>query len=250
MTTNVEPSFNYNTFLTNKQTLETDIDKFKSISENYDTTLDPSYVSFNNINLDEFNSFTTISNTDTDADCKAECSTDTNCVAYAYVDGSCNKYSNISSNFELGSGSLNIKRNKKDNIIDFGNYLKNTNTAIIGNAENVKNALANYDTDTTTNYYYDEANGDKNNLDSSFNALQETQRKYRNLIATNETNMDPIVVKTHYFRYIFLFTLMFIMLTTFIYFTVNNTANTGSNFMLYLVLFIIVFSVSIIYILK
>lgn len=243
-------TFEYDTFLTNKQSLETDIDKFKSISENYDTTSDPSYVSFNNINLDEFNSFTTISNTDTDADCKAECSTDTNCVAYAFVDGSCNKYSDIGSNFISGSDSLNIKRNKKDNIIDIGNYLMSTNTAIISHAESVKNELAKYDTDTTTDYYYDETNGDKDILDSSFNALQEIQKEYRNLIATNETNMDPIVVKTHYFRYMFLFTLMFIMLTTFIYFTVNNTANTGSNFMLYLVLFIIVFSVSIIYILK
>lgn len=243
-------TFEYDTFLTNKQSLETDIDKFKSISENYDTTSDPSYVSFNNINLDEFNSFTTISNTDTDADCKAECSTDTNCVAYAFVDGSCNKYSDIGSNFISGSDSLNIKRNKKDNIIDIGNYLMSTNTAIISHAESVKNELAKYDTDTTTDYYYDETNGDKDILDSSFNALQEIQKEYRNLIATNETNMDPIVVKTHYFRYMFLFTLMFIMLTTFIYFTVNDTANTGSNFMLYLVLFIIVFSVSIIYILK
>jgi len=241
-----ETSFNYNNFLINKQTLETYIDKFKSISENYDTTSDPSYVTFNNIVLPL--PFETISEPNTD--CKAECSTDTNCVAYAFVDGSCNKYSDIGSNFISGSDSLNIKRNKENNIVDIGNYLKNTNTTIIGNAESVKNALANYDTDTTTNYYYDEANGDKDILDSSFNALQETQKEYRNLIATNETNMDPIVVKTHYFRYMFLFTLMFIMLTTFIYFTVNNTANTGSNFILYLVLFIIMFSVSIIYILK
>ena len=240
-------TFAYVTFLQEKQSLETDIDKFKSISENYDTTSDPSYVTFNNIDLNQFTSFTTISNIDTDTDCKAECSTTTNCVAYAYVDGSCNKYSDISSTFETGSDSLNIKRNNTD-IIEIGNYLINTNTAIIGNAERVKTELANYD--TTTNNYYDEANGDKDDLDSRFNALQETQREYRNLIATNETNMDPIVVKTHYFRYMFLFTLMFIMLTTFIYFTVNNTANTGSNFMLYLVLFIIVFSVSIIYILK
>ena len=242
-----ETSFNYNNFLINKQTLETYIDKFKSISENYDTTSDPSYVTFNNIDLKQFNSFTTTS--DTDTDCKAECSTDTNCVAYAFVDGSCNKYSNINPNFESGIDSLNIKRNDKDNIVDIGNYLKNTNTTIISNAESVKTELANYN-DTTPDYYYDETNGDKDDLDSSFNALQETQKEYRNLIATNETNMDPIVVKTHYFRYMFLFTLMFIMLTTFIYFTVNNTANTGSNFMLYLVLFIIVFSVSIIYILK
>lgn len=241
-----ETSFNYDNFLINKQTLETDIDKFKSISENYDTTSDPSYVTFNNIDLNQFTSFTTTS----DTDCKAECSTDTNCIAYAFVDGSCNKYSDIGSNFISGSDSLNIKRNKKNNIIDIGNYLKNTNDVIKGHVESVKTELENYNNDTTTNYYYDEANGDKDILDSSFNALQETQREYRNLIATNETNMDPIVVKTHYFRYMFLFTLMFIMLTTFIYFTVNNTANTGSNFMLYLVLFIIVFSVSIIYILK
>ena len=238
-----ESSFNYNNFLTKKQTLETDIDKFKSISENYDTTSDPSYVTFNNIDLSNLTLLETIS----DTDCKALCSTDTGCVAYAFVDGSCNKYSNINPNFESGSDSLNIKRNNTD-IIEIGNYLMSTNTAIISHAENVKNELAKYD--TTTDYYYDETNGDKDTLDSSFNALQETQREYRNLIATNETNMDPIVVKTHYFRYIFLFTLMFIMLTTFIYLTVNNTANTGSNFMLYLVLFIIVFSVSIIYILK
>ena len=242
-----ESSFNYNTFLTNKQTLETDIDKFKSISENYDTTSDPSYVTFNNIGLPDLTLLETIS--DPNTDCKAVCSVDVSCVAYAFVDGSCNTYNDISSNFISGSDSLNIKRNKMDNIIDIGNYLKNTNTTIIGNAENVKTALANYN-DTTPDYYYDETNGDKDILDSSFNALQEIQKEYRNLIATNETNMDPIVVKTHYFRYMFLFTLMFIMLTTFIYFTVNNTANTGSNFMLYLVLFIIVFSVSIIYILK
>ena len=240
-----EPSFDYNNFLTKKQTLETDIDKFKSISENYDTTSDPSYVTFNNIDLSNLTLLETIS----DTDCKALCSTDTGCVAYAFVDGSCNKYSNINPNFESGSGSLSIKRNDKDNIIHIGNYLKNTNTTIIGNAESVKTELANYNT-TTPDYYYDETNGDKDTLDASFNALQETQKEYRNLIATNETNMDPIVLKTHYFRYMFLFTLMFIMLTTFIYFTVNNTANTGSNFMLYLVLFIIVFSVSIIYILK
>jgi len=243
-----ETSFNYNNFLTNKQTLETDIDIFKSISENYDTTSDPSYVTFNNIGLSNLTLISTTS--DPDTDCKALCSTDTGCVAYAYIDGSCNKYSDIGSNFISGNETLNIKKNKKDNIIDIGNYLMSTNTAIIGNAEIIKNTLANYNTDNTTNYYYDETNGDKDILDSSFNALQETQREYRNLIATNETNMDPIVVKTHYFRYMFLFTLMFIMLTTFIYFTVNNTANTGSNFMLYLVLFIIVFSVSIIYILK
>lgn len=247
-----ESSFDYNNFLTKKQTLETDIDKFKSISENYDTTSDPSYVTFNNIDLNQFALFTTISNTDTNTDCKALCSTDTGCVAYAFVDGSCNKYSNINPNFESGSGSLSIKRNDKDNIIHIGNYLKSVNTNIVTQANSVKNELEEYDADTTTNnkYYYNEANGDKDTLDASFNALQETQREYRNLIATNETNMDPIVVKTHYFRYMFLFTLMFIMLTTFIYFTVNNTANTGSNFMLYLVLFIIVFSVSIIYILK
>ena len=239
-------TFAYDNFLINKQTLETDIDKFKSISENYDTTSDPSYVTFNNIDLNQFTSFTTTS----DTDCKAVCSIDVSCVAYAFVDGSCNKYSDIDSNFISGSDSLNIKRNKKNNIIDIGNYLKNTNDVIKGHVESVKTELENYNTDTTTNYYYDEANGDKDILDSSFNALQETQREYRNLIATNETNMDPIVVKTHYFRYMFLFTLMFIMLTTFIYFTVNNTANTDSNFMLYLVLFIIVFSVSIIYILK
>ena len=241
----MESSFNYNTFLTNKQTLESEIDKFKSISENYDTTSDPSYVTFNNIVLSS--PFETIS--DPNTDCKAVCSVDVSCVAYAFVDGSCNKYRDIDSNFISGSDSLNIKRNKKDNIIDIGNYLINTNNVIIGHAESVKTELANYN-DTTPDYYYDETNGDKDILDSSFNALQETQKKYRNLIATNETNMDPIVVKTHYFRYMFLFTLMFIMLTTFIYFTVNNTANTGSNFMLYLVLFIIVFSVSIIYILK
>jgi hypothetical protein len=240
-------TFAYDIFLQEKQTLEADIDKFKSISENYDTTSDPSYVSFNNIGLSNLTLIETIS--DPNTDCKAVCSVDLSCVAYAYVDGSCNKYSNISSNFELGSDSLNIKRNKKDNIIDIGNYLKSVNTNITTQANSVKNELANYD-DTTTDYYYDEANGDKDNLNSSFNTLQEMQKEYRNLIATNETNMDPIVVKTHYFRYIFLFTLMFIMLTTFIYFSVNNTANTGSNFMLYLVLFIIVFSVSIIYILK
>lgn len=239
-------SFAYDNFLINKQTLETDIDKFKSISENYDTTSDPSYVIFNNIGLSNLTLLGTISEPDTD--CKALCSTDTDCVAYAYVDGSCNKYSDVSSNFISGSDSLNIRKNKKDNIIDIGNYLKNTNDVIKGHVESVKTELANYS--STTDYYYDETYGDKDNLDSSFNALQETQKEYRNLIATNETNMDPIVVKTHYFRYMFLFTLMFIMLTTFIYFTVNNTANTGSNFMLYLVLFIIVFSVSIIYILK
>jgi len=239
-----EPSFNYNTFLTNKQSLETDIDKFKSISENYDTTSDPSYVTFNNIDLNQFTSFTTTSDTDTDTDCKAECSLEDSCVAYAYIDGSCNKYTSINNDdFDLGSDSLNLK------LVGFGNYLKSVNTNIATQANSVKTELANYN-DTTTDYYYDEANGDKDDLDSSFNALQETQKEYRNLIATNETNMDPIVVKTHYFRYMFLFTLMFIMLTTFIYFTVNNTANTGSNFMLYLVLFIIVFSVSIIYILK
>ena len=64
-----ETSFNYNNFLINKKTLETDIDKFKSISENYDTTSDPSYVTFNNIDLNQFTSFTTTS--DTDTDCKA-----------------------------------------------------------------------------------------------------------------------------------------------------------------------------------
>jgi hypothetical protein len=240
-------TFAYDNFLQEKQTLESEIDKFKSISENYDTTSDPSYVIFNNIDLSTLTLLGTVSEPDTD--CKAVCSTDDSCVAYAYLDGSCNKYSDIDSNFISGSDSLNIKKNKKDNIIDIGNYLMSTNTAIIGNAEGVKTELANYDTDTV-DYYYDEANGDKDVLDSSFNALQETQKEYSNLIATNETNMDPIVVKTHYFRYIFLFILMFIMLTTFIYFTVNNTANTGSNFMLYLVLFIIVFSVSIIYILK
>lgn len=236
-----ETSFNYDNFLINKQTLETDIDKFKSISENYDTTSDPSYVTFNNIDLNQFTSFTTTS----DTDCKAVCSIDVSCVAYAYIDGSCNKYTSINNDdFDLGSDSLNLK------LVGFGNYLKSVNTNIATQANSVKTELENYNNDTTTNYYYDEANGDKDILDSSFNALQETQREYRNLIATNETNMDPIVVKTHYFRYMFLFTLMFIMLTTFIYFTVNNTANTGSNFMLYLVLFIIVFSVSIIYILK
>ena len=240
-------TFAYDNFLQEKQTLESEIDKFKSISENYDTTSDPSYVIFNNIDLSTLTLLSTTS--DPDTDCKALCSSDTNCVAYAYLDGSCNKYSDIDSNFISGSDSLNIKKNKKDNIIDIGNYLKSTNTAIIGDAERVKTELANYDTDTV-DYYYDEINGDKDVLDSSFNALQETQKEYSNLIATNETNMDPIVVKTHYFRYIFLFILMFIMLTTFIYFTVNNTVNTGSNFMLYLVLFIIVFSVSIIYILK
>ena len=232
-------SFDYNNFLTNKQNLETEINKFKSISENYDTTSDPSYVTFNNIDLNQFTSFTTTS----DTDCKAVCSIDVSCVAYAFVDGSCNKYTSINNDdFDLGSESLNLK------LVGFGNYLKSVNTNIATQANSVKTELAKYD--TTTDYYYDETNGDKDDLDSSFNALQETQKEYRNLIATNETNMDPIVVKTHYFRYMFLFTLMFIMLTTFIYFTVNNTANTGSNFMLYLVLFIIVFSVSIIYILK
>lgn len=240
-------SFAYDNFLQKKQTLESEIDKFKSISENYDTTSDPSYVIFNNIILSDLTLIETIS--DPDTDCKAVCSTDDSCVAYAFVDGSCNKYSNINSNFQTGSQTLNLKKNNAD-IIEIGNYLKSVNTNIATQANSVMTNLANYDTDTTTDYYYDEANGDKDVLDSSFNALQETQKEYSNLIATNETNMDPIVVKTHYFRYIFLFILMFIMLTTFIYFTVNNTANTGSNFMLYLVLFIIVFSVSIIYILK
>jgi hypothetical protein len=236
-------TFAYETFLTNKQNLESEIDKFKSISENYDTTSDPSYVTFNNIDLNHFTSFTTTS----DANCKATCSSETNCIAYAFVDGSCNKYSNISSTFESGSNTLNIKKNKED-IKHIGNYLKSVNTNIATQANSVITNLENYG--TIDDYYYDETNGDKNILDSSFNALKKTQREYRNLIATNETKMDPIVVKTHYFRYMFLFTLMFIMLTTFIYFSVNNTANTGSNFMLYLVLLIIGFSVSIIYILK
>ena len=96
-----ESSFNYNNFLTKKQTLETDIDKFKSISENYDTTSDPSYVTFNNISLPDLPSFTTISNTDTNTDCKALCSTDTGCVAHAFVDGSCNKYSNSNCTYSM-----------------------------------------------------------------------------------------------------------------------------------------------------
>lgn len=238
-------SFNYNNFVSNKQTLESEIDIFKSISENYDTTSDPSYVTFNNIDLSDLTLLGTISEPDTD--CKALCSTDTECVAYSFVDGSCNKYSAISSNLQSGSDSLNIKKNKED-VKQIGNYLKNSNTNIINHAKSVLDELDNFD--STVDYYYDETNGDKDILDSSFNALQETKKEYRNLIASNETKIDPIIVNTHYFRYIFLFTLMFIMLTTFIYFTVNNTANTDSNFMLYLVLFAIVFSVSIIYILK
>jgi|UniRef100_A0A6C0IQB7 hypothetical protein len=225
---------------TNKQTFESEIDKFKSISEHYDTTSDPTYVTFNNIDLSMFTSSETVS----DTDCKAACSLDDSCVAYAFVNGSCNKYTSINNNdFELGSDSLNLK------LVEFGNYLKHTNEVIKEHATSVKIELGNSDA-TTADYYYDENNGDKDNLDLNYNALQETQKEYRNLIASNETKMDPIFVNTHYFRYMFLLTLMFIMLTTFIYFTVNNTANTGSNFMLYLVLFIIVFSVSIIYILK
>lgn len=237
-------SFNYDNFITNKQALETEIDKFKSISENYDTTSDPSYVIFNNIDL----SYLTLLSTSSDNDCKAMCSSDPSCVAYAIMDGSCNKYSDISSNFQSGSHILNIKKNKKD-ITDIGHFLININTYIENNATNIKNELENYN-NTTPYYFYDENNADKINLDSSFNSLQKTQQKYRNLMATNETNMNPIVVNTHYFRYMFLFALMFIMLTSFIYFTVNNTVNSGSNFMLYLVLFIIMFSVSIIHILK
>lgn len=231
----------YSNFLTNKQNLESEINKFKSISEHFDTTSDPSYVYFNNIDLSVFDSFVKTSETD----CKALCSTDTHCVAYAFLDGSCNKYTSIDDNFNSGSDTLFLKKN---NVDKFGYYLINTNNAIISNANSIKNNLDNYD--SSNNYYYDGTNGDKEHLDSNFNALQETKKKYNNLIVSNETNMDPIVVNTYYFRYLFLFTLMFIMLITFIYFAVNNTSNIGSNFILYLALFIIVFSVSIIYILK
>ena len=127
---------------------------------------------------------------------------------------------------------------------------------MISIATNIKDDLNDYETDTATNnatdYFYDESESNDNKLmlDKNYNDLQETQQEIRNLLATHETNVDPIGVKTQYFRYMFLFVLMFIMLTVFIYFTVDNTTADGSNFMLYLVLFVIVFSVSIIYFLQ
>lgn len=224
--------------------LETEINKFKSNSEYYDTSSDPSFVSFNNIDLSDF----TLLGTSSETDCKAVCSVDSNCVAYAFVDGSCNKYRNINYDFQSGSDTLHIKKNN-DYLIGIGNYLINTNTNIINTAEKMKTYLENYN-EKYADFLFDGNDEDKTNLNLSFNAFKETQKEYRNLIASNETNMDPIVVNTHYIRYLFLFTLMFIMMTSLIYFTVNNTSNSGSNFMLYLVLFIILFSVSIIYILK
>lgn len=236
-------SFNFDNFISNKQNLEANINKFKSFNENYDAIIDPSFVLINNIDLTLFVSNGSVSKND----CKAICSTDESCIAYAFVDGSCNKYTSIDMSFNSGSDNVFIKKNQ-NNLISIGKYLKNTNETIYEIASIIKTEMHNYDNSSL--YYYDEENNQNENLDASFNVLNESQNKYRNLIASHENNINPIVVNTYYFRYIFLFVLMFIMFVIFIYFSINSSVNNGSNFMFYLVLFVVILSVLIVYILK
>lgn len=248
-------NFSYNDFIIEKQNFETELNKFKTTYEKYDTSTDSSFITLQNINNSSFTLIETssniLSNILSNTDCKALCSANSECIAYSFLDGSCNTYKQLSSNLNYVDSNTNINLLKNsDNIKKIGDYLVSQNENIIQIAENVKNKLNNYETDTTTGYFYNESDGDKLKLDENYNDLQEIQQEKRNLLATHETNMDPIGVKTQYFRYMFLFVLMFIMLTVFIYFTVDNTTTDGSNSMIYLVSFVIVFSVSIIYFLQ
>ena len=237
-------SFNYDNFLSDKKKLEYELDKFKLISESFDATNDPNFFSVENIDLSSFTNFETYP-LDNESDCEAQCLTDDSCLAFSFFNNSCNKYNSynsIESDLNVGSDSVLIKK---------GKYLTYKNGIITSIADNLKKQLTNFENQkTNSSYYYDKNNIYKNDLDRNHNALQDTQKKYRNLIVSNKSNIDPIVVNTYYLRYMFLFTMMFVMLVTFVYYTFNHSANSGSNFMLYLVLFIIVFSVSIIYILK
>lgn len=253
-----ESNFSYNNFIIEKQNFETELNKFKTTYEKYDTSTDSSFITLQNINNSSFTLIETSSNILSNTDCKALCSANSECIAYSFIDGSCNTYKknqNPSSDLNYIDSNININLLKNsDNIEKIGNYLMTKNNNMILIASNVMDDLNNYETDTATNnatgYFYDESDGNKLKLDENYNDLQEIQQEKRNLLATHETNVDPIGVKTQYFRYMFLFVLMFIMLTVFIYFTVDNTTADGSNFMLYLVLFVIVFSVSIIYFLQ
>lgn len=248
-------NFSYNDFIIEKQNFETELNKFKTTYEKYDTSTDSSFITLQNINNSSFTLIETssniLSNILSNTDCKALCSANSECIAYSFIDGSCNTYKQLSSDLNYIDNNTNINLLKNsDNIKQIGNYLKTKNDNMISIATNVKDDLNDYETDTATDYFYNESNDNKLALDKNYNDLQEIQQEKRNLLATHETNVDPIGVKTQYFRYMFLFVLMFIMLTVFIYFTVDNTTADGSNFMLYLVFFVIVFSVSIIYFLQ
>jgi hypothetical protein len=244
-------SFDYNFFTKYKKQLETNFDKFKSTYEFYDTTYDTSFVTLNNMDTSYLTLLDISSNVSSEDNCKAYCDSYSNCNAYSLVDSSCNIYSNINSNLSSGDYKINIIKNAS-NLVQIAYYMIKQNTDIKNIAINLQSEIDNYET-STTRYYYDANINDKQNLDLSFNELQYSKKQKRNLIATQESNPNSTLINTYYLRYLFLFSLMFLMLILIIYLIVNNAQEDNVNFnnLFYLVLlFVILFSVCIIYLLK
>lgn len=245
----VSSDFSYNGFINEMQNFEIELNKFKTTYENYDTSTDSSFITLKNLKPDDFSLLETSSNVLSNSDCQAICSANSQCVAYSFLDGNCNTYdSSINSNLSYGNTNLNLIKNNV-NIQKMGKYLFEQNKDILVIATNIKDNLHKYEITNDTDYHYKNDN-DKLTLDASDNALHDSQKLKRELLVTNKTNNNSIVVKTEYFRYMFLFVLMFAMLTVFIYFTLDNQENSTSNFVLYLVLLVVIFSVLIIYYLQ
>lgn len=237
----------YDTFFTpllnKKNDLEFEIDKFKSTYEEYDIESDSSYVTLHNIDL---SNFVPLLSPDETNNCKEQCSSDNTCVAFSSTEQSCNLFSNINLNINNGDEKVQLLKNK-ENIKLVAQYLQKQNTDIISIANTIKGQIENYN---GIDYMYDETNIQKINLDNTFNSLQERQQEKQNLIASHKLYDNPIVVNTEYFRYILFFILMFIMFIIFTYYIVDNDPNNTTNFVLYLVLFVIILSITITYFLQ
>lgn len=241
----------YSIFFDRKNSLDDTFDKFKTLNENYDTTTDTSFIIMNNTSIDD----TIFTNLDIIGNCKDTCYSDTQCMAY-YIDEENNCYSRNSRvtnseymNFTPGNSTVNIKKDSNNfNYNEFVNYLMNMNNAISGIIMDMSWNELNYQLINHDISYNIET--DKIIMDNSFNLFQQDEKKLRDIISLHKSKIDPVSTNRNYYKYIILFAVMFIMITSFIYFNINNRNEKESNFMLYLVLFLVIFSVLIIYFLK
>jgi len=246
---------NFNTFARRKTNFEDNVDNFKTTFENYNIGTDSSFVTLNNIDATGFTPVSSYPvNALTENECKSSCLSNNSCIAFSF-DSTCKNYKSIrpevGKSFKLYPGNTNVSFLKNyHNMRKVLEYSKIKNNEIRGIAERILNVFTNNDIISGSPYYYDKDGTDKTNLDTTYEDFKRSQQSKKKLIISNENNIDPTEVNKEYLRYIFLITLMFIFITIFIYFSVNNTINKSNNFMLYLVLFIVVFSVLFIYFLK
>jgi hypothetical protein len=217
-------SFDFSNFTTYKKQLETNVDKFKSTYEFYDTSYDSSFVTLNNMDTSMLTLLNT-SSVSSEENCKTYCDLNSNCNAYSFVDSSCNIYSNINSNLSSGDYKISIIKNAS-NLIQLAYYMIKQNTDIKNIAINLQSEIDNYE----TSIHNDVNNDDEIILDLSFNELQESKKQKHNLIATQESIIDTTLINTYYLRYLFYFLLMFIIFIAIIYFSFNRAHENNLKF--------------------